>query len=236
MRALLLAAGRGTRLAPLTDSTPKILAPIDGRPLLAHQLQYLIGGGVSEIAINVHHHAEQVLACLETLHPQVPVTVSHEPELLGTAGALLPLRDFFSEPAIVLYGDVLTDASLLDLMEEHRRSEPLATLALYSSGETAGKGIVRLDERSGRIESFVEKPAGTPEQALINAGLYVVSPGVLDLIPPGPSDFGHDVWPRALAQGHVLRASILSGYVRDIGSPAALAGAQRNMAAGARSW
>jgi mannose-1-phosphate guanylyltransferase len=236
MKAMLLAAGRGTRLTPLTDSTPKILAPLGGRPLLEHQLDYLQRGGVSEIALNVHHHADQVLACLDGLRLEVPVMISHEHELLGTAGALLPLRGFFTEPVIVLYGDVLTNASLAGLMDEHRRHDPLATLAVYPSGEIAGKGVVCLAGETGEIGAFVEKPENASGEALINAGLYVVAPRVLELLGGGESDFGRDVWPRALATGRTLRASVLDAYVRDIGSWAALTAAARDLAAGAFQW
>lgn len=236
MKAMLLAAGRGTRLAPLTDTTPKILAPFGERPLLVHQLEYLQRGGVSEIALNVHHHADQVLACLDALRPDVSVRVSHERELLGTAGALAPLRDFFTEPAIVLYGDVVTDASLAELMDEHCHHDPLATLAVYPARRSLGKGVVRLADETGRIDAFVEKPADVAAETLINAGLYVIAPELLELLGPGASDFGHDVWPRVLAAGHTLRASVLDAYVRDIGSPSQLAAAADDLSAGALAW
>lgn len=232
---MLLAAGRGARLAPLTDTTPKILAPFGGRPLLAHQLEYLQRGGVSEIALNVHHHAEQVIAYLDSLRLDVPIRISHEPELLGTAGALVPLKDFFTEPAIVLYGDVLTGASLQALMDEHRRHEPLATLAVYRARGSAGKGVVSLDE-TGRVDVFVEKPPEVSTEVLINAGLYVIAPELFELLGPGASDFGYDVWPRALAAGDTLRASVLETYVRDIGSPAQLTAAAEDLAAGTLAW
>lgn len=232
---MLLAAGRGTRLAPLTDSIPKILAPFGGRPLLEHQLEYLRHSGITEIALNVHHHADQVLACIDALHMDVPVRISHEPRLLGTAGALLPLRDFFSEPVVVLYGDVITNASLPELMEEQRRHDPLATLTVYRSSEIEGKGVCVIGE-DGRIITFAEKPDSATGSALINAGLYVVAPRLLDLLTPGESDFGQDVWPRVLAEGEILRASILDAYVRDIGSPPALAAAAEDLAGGGLRW
>jgi NDP-sugar pyrophosphorylase family protein len=241
MKALLLAAGRGTRLAPLTGSTPKILAKVGNRSLLEHQLTYLQRNGVTAIALNVHHHADQVLACLRSLHLQVPVTVSHEPALLGTAGALTPLRDFLTEPILVLYGDVVTDASIVGLMDDHRDHSPLATVAVYRSTETEGKGVVSLAGSTREIEAFVEKPAQAAvrthnEELLINAGIYVVSPEVLDLIGTGASDFGRDVWPRALAEGRLLRASVLDACVRDVGTPAELAAVNEDLASGALSW
>lgn len=236
MKAVLLAAGRGTRLAPLTDSTPKVLAPLAGRPLLAHQLEYLQAGGVEEVAINVHHRAGQVIAALEQLRPAIAVRISHEHELLGTAGALLPLRDFIDEPTIVLYGDVVTDAPLEGLMAEHRQQQPLATLAVHRCEQTAGKGIVRLANREGRIAAFEEKPAQAPPQALVSAGLYVIAPALPQLIEQTPCDFGADLWPAALSRGHVLRAYALDCYVRDIGSPAALQAAAEDVQAGAPAW
>jgi mannose-1-phosphate guanylyltransferase len=235
MKAMLLAAGRGTRLAPLTDSIPKILAPFGGRPLLEHQLEYLKRSGVTEIALNVHHHADQVLACIDALRLDVPVRISREPQLLGTAGALAPLRDFLTEPVVVLYGDVVTNASLTGLMDEHRRHDPLATLAVYPSSEIEGKGVCVVGA-DGRVVAFAEKPESASANALVNAGLYVVAPRLLDLLAPGESDFGRDVWPRALAAGETLRASILDAYVRDIGSPPALAAAAEDLAGGAVRW
>lgn len=235
MKAMLLAAGRGTRLAPLTDSLPKILAPLGGRPLLEHQLDYLQASGVTELALNVHHHADQVRECIAGSSPRIPVRISHETRLLGTAGALPALRDFFDEPTVVLYGDVLTDANLEGLMDEHRRREPLATLAVYPSRDVEGKGVCVV-ERDGSISSFVEKPQVESGDALINAGLYVIEPRLLDLIEPGESDFGRDVWPAALRAGETLNASVVEGYVRDVGTPAMLEAASADLLAGALRW
>jgi NDP-sugar pyrophosphorylase family protein len=209
---------------------------------LEHQLAYLQESGVSEIAVNVHHRASRVLMRLRSLPLQVPVRVSHESVLLGTAGALRPLRGFLTEPTFVLYGDVVTDASLAGLMEEHRGHDPLATLAVYRSAEMAGKGVVELAGDSAEIKAFIEKPVqagvgASDEELLINAGLYVVSPAVLDLIGPGFSDFGQHVWPRALTEGHSLRVSVLDdAYVRDVGTPEALEAARNDLHAGVLSW
>lgn len=235
MKAMLLAAGRGTRLAPLTHSIPKILVPFGDRPLLEHQLEYLERSGVTEIALNIHHHADKVLACLDAMRLDVPVRVSREPTLLGTAGALLPLRDFFTEPTIVLYGDVVTNANLADLMDAHCRHNPLATLAVYPSTDIKDKGMCLVDA-TGTIRSFVEKPDGASTEALVSAGIYVVAPRLLDLLPPRESDFGRDIWPRTLAIGKTLRACTLDAYVRDIGSPLALRTAVNDLATGAVPW
>lgn len=234
MRAVLLAAGLGTRLAPLTDSIPKILAPLGGRPLLEHQLVYLEQGGVTEVAVNVHHHAEEVIRFLESSQTALAVRVSHESRLLGTAGALLPLRDFLTEPFLVLYGDVVTDADLADFMERHLRLGGVATLTYYRSTETAGKGLLSLGT-DGRVTSFAEKPE-TSNSCCVSAGLYALSPEALAFVRPDRPDFGHDVWPAMLADGAAVYGHELGGYVRDVGSAEALEAANRDLVAGAIAW
>jgi NDP-sugar pyrophosphorylase family protein len=235
LKAVLLAAGYGTRLAPLTDSVPKILVPIAGRPLLAHQLDYLAANGVVGVAVNISYLAEQVEVFLERSQLPVPVCVSREDEPLGTAGALLPLRDFLNEAFVVLYGDVVTDAPLADLVATHRERGGLATLAYYVSDDTAGKGLIEAD-RDGRILCFAEKPE-TVVRGRVNAGIYVCEPPVLDLIPSGrSSDFGYDVWPAALAAGQTLYAVEVEGHVYDVGLPSVLETVEREIAAGSIRW
>lgn len=234
MRAVILAAGPGTRLAPITDVVPKILAPLGGRPLLGHQLAYLARQGVGEVAVNVHHHAEAVREFLDGVDLPVPVRVSVEPELLGTAGALDPLRDFISGPTVVLYGDVLTDADLETLVAAHTDYGAAATLTYYVSSSLGEKGFMELDDDQ-RVHAFVEKSDSPPKAGYVNAGLYVVSPVVLDYVRPG-FDFGHDVWPEMLAAGEPLYGHPLDGYVRDIGSPDALERAAADLADGVLHW
>jgi NDP-sugar pyrophosphorylase family protein len=234
LKAVLLAAGYGTRLAPLTHTVPKILVPIAGRPLLEHQLEYLAANGVDSVAMNVSHLADEVVAFLERTPQPVQVRVSREDEPLGTAGALLPLRDYLTESFVVLYGDVVTDAPLRELMAYHRDRGGIATLAYHVSDDTAGKGLLEVDEHD-RVVGFTEKPT-TAGPGRINAGIYVLEPAVLDLVEPGHSDFGFDVWPAALARGLPLYGRRLQGYVHDVGSAAAIEAVEREIAAGAVAW
>lgn len=234
VKAVVLAAGLGTRLAPLTQSVPKILVPLGGRPLLERQLLYLAANGITHVAVNLHHHADLVLEFLERSDLPVQVRVSHEPELLGTAGALQPLRDFLTEPFVVLYGDVLTDANLAELAAAHARTNGTATLAYYRSRAAEGKGVLELDDE-GRVSSFVEKPPSSNEVRCVNAGLYALSPEVLRFTRPG-ADFGHDVWPAMLVAGEAIYAHEVDGYLRDVGSPEALAEAEADLAARAIRW
>jgi NDP-sugar pyrophosphorylase family protein len=184
--------------------------------------------------VNVHHQAGAVREFLGSYDPPVRVRVSVEPELLGTAGALDRLRDFVSEPTVVLYGDVLTDADLETLVAAHTDRGAAATLAYYVSSSLGEKGLMELGDDQ-RVRAFVEKSAAPPKVGCVNAGLYVVSPVVLDYVRPG-RDFGHDVWPEMLAAGEPLYGHALDGYVRDIGSPDALERAAADLAAGVLRW
>ncbi len=235
MKAVLLAAGRGTRLAPLTDSIPKVLAPLGDRPLLARQLEYLARNGVTEAAINVSHHADQVIEFLDSWDGDLVTRVFVEEELLGTAGALVPMRGFLTEPVILLYGDVVTTMELRGLMERHRHARGIATLAYYEANDVAAKGVLSL-RSDGRVQSFVEKPARQRGTALVNGGVHALEPAILDFVGPPPSDFGYDVWPAVIAADRPVYAHRVDGYLRDVGSPEALAAAERDLAEGSLGW
>jgi NDP-sugar pyrophosphorylase family protein len=223
LKAVLLAAGLGTRMRGSFGDVPKILAPFGGRMLLDHQLDYLAGEGVDEVGINLHHHADAVVEHLGRGTP-VPVRISVEEELLGTAGALVPLAPLLDEPFVLLYGDVVTDLRLGQLRERHAG---LATLACYPSAELEGKGVVEADAE-GRVTAFVEKGTAAGE-GLVNAGIHVLDPAIVGHIRPPFADFGHDVWPAALAAGAAITAVRVDAYVRDVGTPEALAEAERDL-------
>jgi NDP-sugar pyrophosphorylase family protein len=235
VKAVLLAAGLGTRLASAIGSLPKILAPLGGRPLLAHQLDYLAREGVSEVAVNVHHHADKVARFLDEAEQPLRVQLFPEAQLLGTAGALVPMAAFLvDEPFVVLYGDVVTNAGLPALMRAQRRVDGLATLAYYRTRETVGKGV--LDVRTdGRIVGFAEKSGEARDAAAVNAGIYAVAPEILRFVYEG-ADFGHDVWPAALGAGSDLYGYEIDCYIRDIGSPSELQAATRDLDEGRFRW
>lgn len=221
MKALLLAAGEGTRLRPLTDRVPKPMLPIEGRPLLEHLVGLLRAHGVSEIAINLHHMPEVVTQHFgDGSRFGVNLTYSYEEQLQGSAGAAKRLVRFLDEPFFLLYGDVLTDIDLTLLAERHRRSAAAVTLAVYEVDDPGRCGVVELDA-GGRVRRFVEKPGpGESDSSLANAGVYCVEPDVLSLVPSDtPSDFGYDLFPRLLRSGRTVVAHRdPDAYYLDIGS------------------
>jgi NDP-sugar pyrophosphorylase family protein len=230
VKAVLLAAGLGTRLSPITGAVPKILAPVAGEPLLGRQLRYLATCGFETVAVNLHHQADSVEHYLSSIDAPLEVVVYREVELRGTAGALFPMRDLLTERFIVLYGDVVTDA---DLRQLYGRSHGLATLAYYVSSDVRDKGLLDIDA-DGRVVSFVEKPVRSGD-GFVNAGVYVLDPAILDFI-PAHGDFGFDVWPRVLASGEAIYAVEIDGYLLDMGNPAALRRLEDDVRRGALSW
>jgi NDP-sugar pyrophosphorylase family protein len=224
MNAMILAAGRGTRLGTIGEQIPKALLEVDDEPLLARHLRYLERHGVSRVVINTHHLADEVEAFVRGCCTSLDVICVREQRLLGTAGAVRnALTHLVPGPFIVLYGDVLFEEPLPALTETHTRNRAVATLAVHESASAEGKGVVDVD-KTDRVVRFVEKGEHHSEPVLINSGIYVVEEALIESLPIGiPLDFGHDVLPDAVRGGAPIFVHRLSRAVVDIGTPAALA-------------
>jgi NDP-sugar pyrophosphorylase family protein len=222
MKAMVLAAGKGTRLGDLTRSVPKPLLPVAGRPLLSYTLALLADAGVTEVVVNLHHLAAQVQERLgDGSRWGLSVRYSYEETLLGTAGAVRRAADAFSESFLVVYGDNFLDFNVAHLVRAHQARQAAATIGLYQAPDPAATGRVESDP-SGRVLRFVEKPdRGQITAGWSNTGVYVLHPALLATIPPvGLVDFGHDMFPRWLAAGERIYAEPLGGLVQDIGTSA----------------
>lgn len=216
MRAFLLAAGIGSRLRPVTDSTPKCMVTIGGTPLLDIWLDGLDRAGVDEVLINVHHLPLVVRRHLDQRTAPPLVHTVFEPELLGSAGTLAANRQWVEreEMFLVCYADNLTDFDLRSIVDFHREGDAIASLAVFHSEQPSAGGVVQLDS-AGRLVGFVEKPR-QPESDLVNAGIYAFHPAVLQEISgPPPKDIGYDLLPRLVGRARVLP---IEGYFRDIGT------------------
>jgi mannose-1-phosphate guanylyltransferase len=221
MKAFLLAAGLGTRLRPITDTTPKCLVEIGGRSLLDIWLDALAKAGVHEVLVNTHHLAAEVEAHVAGRTTTPAVRLSHEPVLLGSAGALRANRDFVADEDmfLVINADNLTDFDLGVLVDAHRAGGAIATLSVFEAARPSECGIVELSA-DGLVVGFVEKPANPPGN-LANAGMYAFHPRVIDEIPDSaPCDIGFDLLPRLV--GRARAVALDDCYFLDIGTPAAL--------------
>ena len=210
---------------------PKVMAPIGGKPLLQHHLELLRRQGIVDVIVNLHHLPEKITDFFgDGSRFGVKITYSFEPELLGTAGAVRKMESELRDGAfVVFYGDNLFRVELAPLVAFHRARRALATVALWESPEPWTGGVVETDAE-GRVRRFVEKPDRKEVSTnLINAGIYLLEPAVLDAIPAGTfCDFGRDVFPKLLAERKPLYAMKPNAYVQDIGTPERLAKAQRD--------
>ena len=223
MKALVLAAGEGTRLRPHTSDRPKPMVEIAGEPAIAYALTWLRHHGIRDVAINLHHHVDVLRRYVGTGRRfGVQVTYSVEPELLGTAGALRPLQRFFTgeDSFVVLYGDVLTDLELRPVLAGHASSGADATLVLTEVDDPTRAGIVAFDGAHW-VTRLEEKPAANAVfSRWANAGVYVCGPKVLEHVAPeGPQDFVRELFPAMLGAGCRLQAFPTEARVVDYGSP-----------------
>ncbi|MBA3422652.1 MAG: NDP-sugar synthase, partial [Thermoleophilaceae bacterium] len=238
MQALILAGGQGTRLRPLTLTTPKPAVPLAGRPFLTFMLDWLARHGVDEAILSCGFLADEVARVLGDRHGTVHLRYMNEPEPLGTAG---PLRLAFDEGALderllVLNGDVLTDVDLSAQLDFHRRADALATLALVPVEDTSAYGLVPTAP-DGEVEAFLEKDDSGASAVLaptdrVNAGAYVLERSVAELVPPGRAvSFEREIFPSLVGTGLFGHRS--EGYWIDIGTPERYLEATHDLLSGA---
>ncbi len=239
MKAMVLAAGKGTRLLPLTKEIPKPMVPIVGKPMIQHIFELLAASGVDETRVNVFHLAESVLACYgeRSRVGDMSVRVSREERLMGTAGGVKRLASIsrgLDEAFVVVMGDALTDIDVREVVAFHKERKALATLALMPVSDTSQYGVVRLDGE-GNILAFQEKP--DPKQAistLANTGIYVLEPEALDYVPEDTFfDFANDLFPCLLEAGERFVGYRSDDfYWSDVGTLEAYRAAQADALAG----
>jgi mannose-1-phosphate guanylyltransferase len=219
MRAMVLAAGLGTRLRPLTNEITKPMVPVLDRPVMAHILDLLDHHGFEDVIANLHYFPDSIKRYFGER-----LSYRFEPELLGTAGGVRGCADFFGEDSfIVISGDALTDIDLSAFAARHREAGGIATLAVKKVSDTREYGVV-LHDREGRITGFQEKPS--PEEALSdlgNCGIYIFSPEIFDYFPDRPFvDWAQDVFPTLLENDIPFHIHEVREYWNDVGSLAEL--------------
>jgi mannose-1-phosphate guanylyltransferase len=215
MRAMVLAAGLGTRLRPLTYEITKPMVPVLDRPVMEHIADLLDRHGFDEVIANLHYFPDTIRE-----HFGARMAYRYEPELLGTAGGVRACAEFFGEdPFLVISGDALTDIDLTALASTHRERGGVATLAVKQVPDTREFGVV-LHDRDCRITGFQEKP--TPDEALSdlgNCGIYVFDPKIFDYFPDRPFvDWAQDVFPVLLENDVPFYIHEVREYWNDVGS------------------
>jgi len=215
MKAMVLAAGLGTRLRPLTNEITKPMVPVLDRPVMAHIVDLLDRHGFEEVIANLHYFPETISEYFGER-----LIYRFEEELLGTAGGVRGCADFFGdEPFLVISGDALTDIDLTAFAARHRQAGGVATLAVKQVSDTREYGVV-LHDRDGRITGFQEKPA--PDEALSNlgnCGIYMFDPRIFEYFPARPFvDWAQDVFPVLLENDVPFYIHEVREYWNDVGS------------------
>lgn len=227
MRALLLAAGLGTRLRPLTDRVPKCLVPIRGKPLLGYWLDLLGRAGLERMVVNLHHLPDQVRAFLAASPWRDRVIAVEEPALLGTGGSILAHRSHLGDgPFMVVHADNLSRFDVAAFLERHRLRPPGCELTMmtFTTETPRSCGIVEVDG-AGVVTSFVEKPAD-PRSRLANGAVYLLEPSVAEALAAlgrAEVDLSTQVIPRYVGRMATFHNAV---YHRDIGTPDAYRQAQ----------
>ncbi len=219
-KALVLAAGFGTRLRPFTDHTPKPLLPLNGQPILDIIIRQLMEAGCGGIRVNTHHLPEKIREFLNRQAYAIPVTTRHEPIILGTGGAISNNADFFdNRPFVVINGDIYTSIDLRAVYAFHTRNDSPVTLVLV---DEAAVNSVRVDEED-RITAFnaPEIPPAVATRQLTFSGIHVLDPAVLDYLPAaGTCADIIPVYEHLLAEGLTIRACIPEDRNwQDLGTP-----------------
>jgi NDP-sugar pyrophosphorylase family protein len=233
-RAMVLAAGRGTRLAPLTDTVPKPLVPVAGRPFLEHILEFLRAGGVQEVVLNLHHLGHLIERHLgDGTRFGLRVRYSWEDPILDTGGGIKRAERLLAgEPFVVVNGDSLLEIGLQELVEHHRSRGGLVTMALRPNPDPARYGAIEVDA-DDRVRRVVGLPAGDPAAPLRSfmfPGLHVFEPAVFRSMDP---DAAYSVirvtYPRLLAAGAAVHGFVTSARWVNIDTPGALADADAEL-------
>lgn len=225
MKAFLLAGGLGTRLRPLTDSTPKCLLPVQGIPMLQIWFDICRKYGIDEVLINVHAHSDAVRTFIQGHKNTLRVRLFEETALLGSAGTVLANQEWVNKEQSfwVFYADVLTTVNLIHMLAFHYRCGQIATIGIYDVPDPSRCGIVQIDAH-GVVRDFVEKPR-VPAGNLGFSGLMLATPALLDAIPTAtPVDLGFHVLPQLVGRMSAYR---IPGFLMDIGTLETYQAAQR---------
>ncbi|MBA3300941.1 MAG: NDP-sugar synthase [Thermoleophilaceae bacterium] len=215
MKAMVLAAGLGTRLKPITLEFPKPMVPVLDRPVMAHIVGLLALQGFDEVISNLHYYPDTIRSYFGDR-----ITYRFEEELLGTAGGVRNVRDFFGEePVVVISGDALTDLDLRKLLKRQESAGGIGTLTVKKVADTREYGVV-IHDADGRVQGFQEKPA--PAEALSdlgNCGIYCFSSEIFDYFPDSdPVDWAADVFPALLENDVPFHIHEIDEYWNDVGS------------------
>jgi mannose-1-phosphate guanylyltransferase len=225
MKAMILAAGLGTRLRPLTDRKPKVLMPVANKPIIARVIDYLKAHGFSQLMVNAHHHHQQLVDYLDNGRPYgLPIEVRVEPEILGTGGGIKNTSGFWDdEPFVVINGDILTDINITQAYEDHLKSRALATLIVH---DCEPFNQIEIDQQGHILDIARQNFPGR----WAFTGIHIMNPQLLSYI---PESVFYDIilcYQDLIASGKTIRTFVSrKHYWRDIGTLQSYMAANREL-------
>ena len=235
MKAMILAAGLGTRLRPLTDVTPKPLLPVAGTPMIVWNLLLLRRHGIREVVINLHHLGEMIPQALgDGVSLGMRLIYSYEPVILGTGGGIKQAEPHFKgEPVLVLNGDTLFELDLGAVMAFHREQHAAATLVLRRDPDAARWGVVEVTDRAEIVRITgrgLSEPTATASRMF--AGIHILHPRLLRYLPVGTECSIIDAYVKGIQDGERIVGFDFDGFWSDVGTPEWYAQVGRDAAAG----
>jgi NDP-sugar pyrophosphorylase family protein len=220
MKAFILAAGYGKRLEPLTKAVPKPMVPVANKPIMQYNIELLRKYGIKDIIANIHYFPEQVENYFgDGSSFGVNLKYSFEEELLGTAGGVKRMSQLadIDDTFMVISSDILTDVNISRMLAHHKKKKAIATIALTQVDDVTQFGVVVLDEKE-RIVEFQEKPSiESAKSDLVNTGIYIFEPEMLEMIPENISDFGKEIFPRLVSERAPFYGYKMIEYWNDVG-------------------
>ena len=232
-RAMVLAAGRGTRLAPLTDTIPKPLVQVAGRPFLEHILEFLRAGGIEEVVLNLHHLGERIAEHLgDGERFAVRIRYSWEEPILDTGGGIKRAEPLLAgEPFVVMNGDSLLELALGEVAAHHRARGAIATMVVRPDPDAARFGLVELDH-GGHVRRIAGRPPGVSEglEGFMFPGLHIFEPAIFEWMEPDtPFSVTRVTYPRLLAAGSPIQGFVTHARWVNIDTPESLAAADAEL-------
>lgn len=221
MQAIIIAGGKGTRLGILTATTPKLLLPLNNKPLIDYTINHLKKNGCDNIIICTGYKGYKIKDYIDRKNYGVAVRQSMERQPLGTAGALHLIKDLLENEFFVLFGDIYTTINLRKMHKFHKKKKADATLALHKSDHPQDSTVVKID-KNRRLINFIEKPGQDRKKYgnLTATSLYILKKDILNFIAKNSEiDFARDVFPEMLKNKRRLFGYLTEEYAKDIGTP-----------------
>lgn len=232
MKAVILAAGVGTRMQKTFPLTPKSMLPVGGKPLIQDQIEYLKKFGIKDFYINLHFLPEKIKNFLgDGSRFGVKITYSLEGKLLGTSGALNNFKNYLNETFIVLYGDIFTRVDFDKFLQFHRSKNSQVSLLIHKTDHPEDSDLVGIDDKN-LIKKIYTSPRTQPisHTDFSSTAIYILKPDVLKFLPKEISDFMEDFFPLLLQKGIKITGYFSNDYSKDMGTPTRYATVQKDVA------